>query len=61
MAKEGKPWCKGQLEGIKSNVAALSFAVIGNLLQGIGKTKRLVPELIQIHVNVSPDLMEQSL
>lgn len=28
IAKEGKTWCKGQLEGIKSNVAALSFPVI---------------------------------
>lgn len=56
--RRGKPWCKGQLEGIKSNVAALSFAVIGNCFQEADKMK---PELIEIHVNLNSGLLKQSL
>lgn len=38
-------------------MAGLSCAAMWNLLQEISKTKLLIPELIEIHVNLSSDLM----
>lgn len=46
------------MEGVKSDVAALSCAAMWNLLQKISKMKLFIPELIQIHVNLSSDLTE---